>query len=58
MGLSDSALGAESKSALDSPEKGTFRTLGNIEVKFPPLLHVPLNGNQAPDLDIFPNTET
>lgn len=57
MDLSDSALGAKSQRALDSPERGSLKTLGNIEVKFPPLLHGPLSWKQAHDVNIFQGRE-
>lgn len=54
MGLSDSALGAKRKRTLGSPERGILGTQGDTEVKFSHFLHVPLNWNQAPDIDIVP----
>lgn len=38
MGLSDSALSAQSKRTLGSPDRGTVRTRGDMEVTFSPLL--------------------
>lgn len=40
MGLPDSALNAKSQRALENLKRGTFRALGYMELKFPPLLHV------------------